>query len=140
VARLIGLVGAGLLVAPAATASVMTGSVGMDGGTLSAASCQVAFDTSQSRFRPGLDNQGTVFGDAQDPDVEYRNGKLNAAYVVGFVWEHPYELRNHFTFDLSTLTPGSATSAVLVLRNGNDWSYGPRGLLRIREVLTGAKA
>jgi hypothetical protein len=56
------------------------------------------------------------------------------------VWEHPYELRNHFTFDLSTLTPGSATSAVLVLRNGNDWSYGPRGLLRIREILTGAKA
>jgi hypothetical protein len=117
-----------------------TGSVGTETNTLTAASCKVAFDTSQSRFRPGLDNQGTVFGDAQDPDVGYWNGKLNAAYAVGFEWAAPYELRNHFTFDLSTLTPGSATGADLVLRNGNNWSYGPGGLYRIREVMTGAKA
>lgn len=141
VARLVGLVSAALLVAaPAATANMMTEAAGTDTSTRSAASCQVAFDTSQSRFRPGLDNQGTVFGDAQDPDVGYWGDTPNAAYLVGFEWEAPYELRNYFTFDLSTLTPGSATSAVLVLRNGNDWSYGPGGLFRIREVVTGARA
>jgi hypothetical protein len=81
-----------------------------------------------SESRPGHDNQGTVFGDAQDPDVKYWNGKLNAAYAVGFEWAAPYGLRNHFAVDLSTLTPGSAAGAVLVLRNGNDWSYGPGGI------------
>ena len=95
---------------------------------VSTASCQTAaFDTSQSRFRPGFDNQGTVWGNAHDPPNGYWEGAGAAAYAVGFEWEAPYELRNHFTFDLSSLPAGSATGAVLVLRNGNDWSYGPGG-------------
>jgi hypothetical protein len=143
VARLVGLATAAILTAaPAALAVEAQSAVITDTPATAseASSGVVAFNTSQSRFRPGLDNQGTVFGDAQDPDTGYWNGKLNAAYVVGFEWAASYELRNHFTFDLSSLTPGSATGAVLVLRNGNDWSYGPGGLYRIREVLTGAEA
>lgn len=143
VTHLVGIAGAALLAVTSASLVEAAGSVRVTDTTrvVSAASCQTAaFDTSASRFRPGLDNQGTVFGDAQDPDVGYWNGKLDAAYAVGFEWAHPYELRNHFTFDLSSLTPGSASGAVLVLRNGNDWSYGPGGLFRIREVVTGAEA
>ncbi len=141
VARLFSLMIAALMVGPAAgLASTAAGSVAPDAaGTSAAASCQVVgFDTSQSRFRPGLDNQGTVWGNAIEPPSGYWED--SAAYAVGFEWEAPYELRNHFTFDLSALAPGSATHAVLVLRNGNDWSYGPGGLFRIREVVTGARA
>ena len=143
VARLVGLTAAAILTAAPAVVAMEAqpdGSTNTAAKVSAALSEVVAFNTSQSRFRPGLDNQGTVFGDAQDPDTGYWNGKLNAAYVVGFEWAAPYELRNHFTFDLSSLTPGSATGAVLVLRNGNDWSYGHGGLYRIREVLTGAQA
>jgi hypothetical protein len=141
VARLFSLTIAALVVAaPAAIAGTAAGSAEAQGAaaTSSGASCEVAFDTSQSRFRPGLDNQGTVFGNAIEPPSGYWED--SAAYAVGFEWEAPYELRNHFTFDLSALTAGSATDAVLVLRNGNDWSYGPGGLFRIREVVTGARA
>ena len=107
----------------------------------SGSSCEaVAFDTSQSRFRSGLDNQGTVFGNAIEPTSGYWEDGGADAYAVGFEWEAPYELRNHFTFDLASLAPGSATGAVLVLRNGNDWSYGPGGLFRIREVTTAPSA
>jgi hypothetical protein len=142
--RLFGLTTVALLVAaPAGLASAAAGSVGARHTTaeVSAASCQVAaFDTSQSRYRPGFDNQGTVWGYAIDPQNGYREGPDAAAYAVGFEWEAPYELRNHFTFDLSSLTPDSATGAVLVLRNGNDWSYGPGGLFRIRDVVTRTRA
>lgn len=130
-----------MAVAPAALAATAAGSVDAPRATASsaAASCEVAaFDTSQSRFRPGLDNQGTVWGNSIEPPSGYWED--SAAYAVGFEWEAPYELRNHFTFDLSALDSGSATDAVLVLRNGNDWSYGPGGLFRIREVVTGARA
>jgi len=142
IAHLFGLSIAALLAAAPAGLAVEAGSASTDtAAQVSAATSEmVVFNTSQSRFRPGLDNQGTVFGDAQDPDTGYWNGKFNAAYAVGFEWAAPYELRNHFTFDLSSLTSGSATAALLVLRNGNDWSYGPGGLFRIREVVTGAKA
>jgi len=143
VTHLVGIASAALLAVTSASLVDAAGSVGVIDTTrvVSTASCQTAaFDTSESRFRPGLDNQGTVFGDAQDPDVGYWNGKLNAAYAVGFAWEAPYELRNHFTFDLSSLAGESATGAVLVLRNGNTWSSGPGGLYRIREVVTEAEA
>jgi hypothetical protein len=144
VARLFSLTIVALIVAvPAGITSTAAGSADApDGaGTSSAASCQVVgFDTSQSRFRPGLDNQGTVWGNSIEPPSGYWEGPSAAAYAVGFEWEAPYELRNHFTFDLSALAPGSATDAVLVLRNGNDWSYGPGGLFRIREVVIGARA
>ena len=141
--HLVGIASAALLAVTSASLMEAAGSVGVTDTTpaVSPTSCQTwAFDTSASRFRPGLDNQGAVFGDAQDPDTGYWNGKLNAAYAVGFEWAAPYELRNHFSFDLSSLTPGSATGAVLVLRNGNEWTYGPGGLFRIREVVTGAEA
>jgi hypothetical protein len=144
VVRLFGLTMAALLVAaPAALTSMAAGSVDARdaGAKVSTASCQVdAFDTSQSRFRPGLDNQGTVWGNSIEPPNGYWEGAGAAAYAVGFEWEAPYELRNHFTFDLSSLPAGSATGAVLVLRNGNDWSYGPGGLLRLREVVTRTRA
>jgi hypothetical protein len=142
-ARLTCLTSAALLVVAAATPTVAASSGGTTDATdaAPAAGCEVvAFDTSQSRFRPGLDNQGTAFGDAQDPDVGWWNGPLSAAYPVGFAWEAPFELRNYFTFDLASLAAGSATGAVVVLRNGNDWSSGPGGLYRLRDVVTEADA
>jgi hypothetical protein len=140
-ARLTCLTSAALLVVAAATPTVAASSGATPTDAASAAGCEVvAFDTSQSRFRPGLDNQGTAFGDAQDPDVGWWNGPLSAAYPVGFAWEAPFELRNYFTFDLASLAAGSATGAVVVLRNGNDWQSGPGGLYRLREVLTEADA
>jgi hypothetical protein len=141
-ARLFSFMTAALMaVAPAGLAATASGSVDAPraSASTSAASCEVAaFDTSQSRFRPGLDNQGTVWGNSIEPPSGYWED--SAAYAVGFEWEAPYELRNHFTFDLSSLTAGSVTDAVLVLRNGNDWTYGPGGLFRIREVVTGTRA
>lgn len=132
---------AALLALSAGLTSVAAGSVAAPASPAATTTCQVAtFDTSQSRFRPGLDNQGTVWGNSIEPPNGYWEGVDAAAYAVGYEWEAPFELRNHFTFDLSSLTGGSATSAVLVLQNGNDWSYGPGGLFRIREVVTGPRA
>jgi hypothetical protein len=110
-ARLFSFMTAALMaVAPAGLAATASGSVDAPraSASTSAASCEVAaFDTSQSRFRPGLDNQGTVWGNSIEPPSGYWED--SAAYAVGFEWEAPYELRNHFTFDLSSLTAGSVT-------------------------------
>jgi hypothetical protein len=97
VPRFFGLTTAALLVAaPAGLTSVAAGSVDARdaGAEMSTASCQVdAFDTSQSRFRPGFDNQGTVWENSIEPPNGYWEGADAAAYAVGFEWEAPYDPR-----------------------------------------------
>ena len=139
VARLFGLTTAALLVAaPAGLTSVAAGSADARdaAAVVSTASCQVAaFDTSQSRFRPGFDNQGTVWGNAIEPPNGYWEGA--AAHTrSASSGRLPTSSATTSRSISRRFAAGSATGAVLVLRNGNDWSYGPGGLFRIREVVT----
>ena len=72
------------------------------------------FNTSESRFRTGFDNQGTAEISACCEPAWNRGDD----YSIGFYFscEYPFITRNYFTFDLSDLAPGSVTSARLVLR------------------------
>lgn len=66
------------------------------------------FDTSQSQFNPGYDNQGW-FADTAP------NTATNPNYTVGYSPSpSAREYRNYFTFDLSSLT-GSVVAATLEL-------------------------
>ena len=115
--------------------------------------CQVVrFDTSDSQFRPGLDNQGSVQrwpGLVSHP-FSYVNmpqsGAASDTYWVGYNADrtNPVWNRNYFTFDLSSLPEGTVTKAVLVVRNGvipvQLREKGPGATLRMRQVVTPARS
>lgn len=64
----------------------------------------LTFNTSDSQFTPGVDNQGWW-------SPTQMNNDLNDNYFTG---QNPsHLLRNFFTFDLSSLAPGTAVSATL---------------------------
>lgn len=96
------------------------------------------FSTSESRIRPGLDNQGYIYA---DPGGFWRpSSRYASSYEVGWGSEcdggYDWFARNSFSFDLSELEPGSARGATLVLRRGVT-SYG--GTLQLNEVTTPAR-
>ncbi len=87
------------------------------------------FDTSESRFREGFDNQGTAEISACCEPAWNRGDD----YSIGayFSCEYPFLTRNYFTFDLSELTPGSVTRARLVLRRYDTFIGGKFALHKV---------
>ena len=90
--------------------------------TATASADPIVFNTSDSRFDPGIDNQGWWSATRSNLD-------FNDSYFVGLACDTPacttvHDNRNFFTFDLSSLT-GAVVSATLELRRSFNQSSSP---------------